>query len=303
MKFIPNAVSRKAALALLQGQKHSPAILFGAGVVGVIGTVVLSSKATLKVGDILDETNEKLAQVREAAGLEREDYTDKDANRDRLVVYSQAAMKLTKLYAPAFALGVLSIAALGGSHYILTKRNAALTAAYAALDKSYKEYRQRVVAAVGEDKEREIFTPTEEVEVIDENGKKTKKKVGTGEGGSPYARVFDEYNVNWNHESNYNQMFIRTQQNWANDLLKSQGYLVLNDVYQMLGLEKSSAGAVVGWVYDSTKGDGYVDFGVTNTDIYQGMRFINGEERSVWLDFNVDGVIYDQIDKIDRGDY
>jgi hypothetical protein len=88
-------------------------------------------------------------------------------------------------------------------------------------------------------------------------------------------------------------MFIRSQQNYANDLLNARGHVFLNEVYDMLGIERTSAGAVVGWVRGN--GDNEIDFGVLN-DLHSGQRFINGDERSVLLDFNVDGVVYDLIE-------
>jgi hypothetical protein len=60
-----------------------------------------------------------------------------------------------------------------------------------------------------------------------------------------------------------------------------------------MGFERTSAGFVVGWVLDGN-GDGYIDFGLSEA---RSSRFMNAEERSVILDFNVDGVVYDLIDQ------
>ncbi len=62
----------------------------------------------------------------------------------------------------------------------------------------------------------------------------------------------------------------------------------------MLGVERSGAGAVVGWVVSKT-GDNFVDFGIFNGDNSEARAFVNGREGSILLDFNVDGVIYDKI--------
>ena len=107
---------------------------------------------------------------------------------------------------------------------------------------------------------------------------------------SIYARFFDETSTNWQRTQGYNQFFIQAQQNYANDLLKSRGHVFLNEVYDMLGLERSKAGAVVGWVKGN--GDNYIDFGVFQGDEWNAMRFVTGDERSILLDFNVDGVVY-----------
>ena len=86
-------------------------------------------------------------------------------------------------------------------------------------------------------------------------------------------------------------MYLRQQETYANDLLKSRGFIFLNDVYDMLGIPRTRAGQVVGWTYDkeNPRGDNYIDFG-----IFKRKEFVNGYERSVLLDFNVDGIILDK---------
>lgn len=111
---------------------------------------------------------------------------------------------------------------------------------------------------------------------------------------SIYARFFDESSSVWSKDAEQNLTFLKLQQQNANAKLKVQGYLFLNDVYDMLGIARTKAGQVVGWVYDenNTRGDNYVDFGIYK----DGNRtFVNGYERSILLDFNVDGNILDRI--------
>ena len=88
-------------------------------------------------------------------------------------------------------------------------------------------------------------------------------------------------------------MFLIQKQRYANDLLKSKGYLFLNDALEMIGADRTRAGQVVGWIYDekNPNGDNYVDFGIDNIYREASRRFVNGIERSVLLDFNVDGEI------------
>lgn len=286
--FISADMSRRLAGAVLKTKAQSPAILFGTGVVGVVSTVVLASKATLKLEDILDDTNEKLEMVKT---LNHDKYSEQDRAKDKVVVYTQTVVNISKLYAPAVGIGILSIAALTGSHHILTKRNAALTAAYAGLDRALRDYRGRVSDEIGAEREARIWQPTEKVEVIDEDGKKSKIELATERGGSPYKVVFDETNQNWQRADEYNQLFIQAQQNWANDLLRAKGHVFLNEVHDMLGLPRTKAGQIVGWVMDG-EGDNYIDFGVFN-NISRGMQFVTGNERSIWLDFNVDGPVLD----------
>lgn len=281
-------MSRRLSVAVLKGKKHSPAVLFGAGVVGVVSTVVLASKATLKLEDILDDTNEKLEMVKT---MNHKDYSEQDRAKDKAVVYTQTVLNISKLYAPAVAVGVISIACLTGSHHILTKRNAALTAAYAGVDKALREYRGRVSDEIGVEREAKLWQPVEKVDIVAEDGKKGKIELPTERGGSPYKVLFDETNANWQRADEYNQLFIQAQQNYANDLLRAKGHVFLNDVHDMLGLPRTKAGQIVGWVLNG-EGDNFIDFGIFN-NFERGMRFVSGDERSIWLDFNVDGPVLD----------
>lgn len=297
LKNALNVVSRTFGRQVLKGQKASPTILFAVGITGVVATAVLASRATLKLYDVLDEAQHDLAVIAEVEH-NRDEYTVEDARKDRIIVHVQAGMKIARLYAPALAVGLISVAALTGSHVILNRRNVALTAAYATIEKGFREYRQRVAAEFGEDKERELRYDLQTREIVEEteNGpvvKTVKDVVGKG-GRSIYARCFEKgMSDNWDPRPHHNQMFIQCQENWANQMLQARGHLFLNEVYDMLGLERTPAGQVVGWVRGH--GDDYVTFGVLENNKENAARFLRGDEQSVWLDFNVDGVVYDKI--------
>jgi len=288
MKFVPTALTKTVGRTILKTQKHSPTLLFGAGVVGVVATTVLACRATLKLQAVLEEAQSDLEQIKE---VESDKYSEADRTQDRTVVQIRTALTITKLYGPAVAMGIVSIGCLGGSHHILTKRNAGLMAAYASIEKAFSEYRQRVLDEVGEDKELEFRYGTE---VVAEEGAKGKtvKRVSPGTP-SMYARFFDECSRSWSRQAEYNLLFLRCQQNYANDLLLSRGHVFLNEIYDMLGIDRSKAGAVVGWVVSD--GDNFIDFGVFDGNNPMARDFVNGREGSILLDFNVDGVIYDKI--------
>lgn len=298
MKFaaIKTLVTSKVGRQVLTLQKHSPTLLFGAGIVGVVGTVVLASRATLKVEGILDEHSKTLEKINvvEIAG-----YSEEDRQKDKVVLYIQTALKFTKLYGPAVLIGAASIASLTGSHYILTQRNTGLMAAYAALDKGFRAYRERVIADVGEDKDREYRHGVETVEITKKtkNGEKTTTEVRAAGLPSIYAKFWGlDTSTSWNPQPEYNLMFLRAQQNYFNDQLQARGHLFLNEVYDQLGLDHTKEGALVGWVKDSKNGDNFVDLGIFNKEMQpQHFDFFTGREDGVWLDFNVDGVIYDLI--------
>ena len=286
-------------------QKHSPEILAGVGVVGVVASTVMACKATMKLNDILEESKETRDKIREVESNPRyeEQYSHEDAKKDLVINYTQTAMKVAKLYAPAVILGSASLGCLLASNDILRKRNAALSAAYMTVDKSFKEYRQRVVDRFGEEVEKEIRynIKAEEVTstVVAEDGSETTvtETVKTMDPNlySDYAKFFDEASPYWQKDPEYNFMFLKSQQQYANDLLKARGRLFLNEVYEMLGIDKTKAGQIVGWVYNPENpiGDNFVDFGIFDMSKERVRAFVNGYEPNILLDFNVDGNIWD----------
>lgn len=292
MKSLSSVMGRQSLLL----QKNSPKLLFVGGVAGMVGSTVLACRGTLKLEAVIDKTQSDLEASKEVAKSHPDQYSENDRRKDTAIIYVRSGAEIAKLYGPAFILGSLSIAALTKSHNMLTERNAALTAAYVALDRGFKEYRQRVVEKYGEDADRDLRYDAQKVEIEDESGKKKKAlRVGPG-GASQYARFFDEYSTSWSKDPETNRLFLHCQQNLANDLLHARGHLFLNEVYGMLGMDHTSAGAVVGWI-SGGDGDNYVDFGVFIPDADDRVRdFVNGREGSVLVDFNVDGIIWDKID-------
>ena len=311
---IKNNISKTFNKAVFLTKKHSPEILMITGVVGIITSGVMACKATLKVNDILEEAKsdiEKVHTVLNDESVTEEKYSEMDSKKDLAAIYVQTGLKLAKVYGPSLIIGTLSITSMFASNNILRKRNVALAAAYAVVDKSFKEYRGRVIDRFGEEVDRQIKYNLKTMKVdeviTDENGKekKVKKKIEVGgpDMYSPYAIIFDETNPYWEKDAELNKFFLQSRQAQANDKLRANGYLFLNDVYEMLGHEKTKAGQVVGWVYDpdSGEGDNYIDFGLY--DIYTKPKyeaeakaaFINGYERSVIIDFNVDGNIWEKM--------
>lgn len=297
---IKNAVTSKAALTLLKGQKHSPTILFGAGVIGVIGTTILAARATLKLEEVLEETQTNLAMVKKVVATKNPKYTEEDSKRDVVIVYTQGALKVARLYWPSIALGAASIAMLAGSHNILNKRNAAITAAYASVKRGFDDYRKRVVAEIGPDAERRLRHGIEEREIIEETETGPQPRIvqsASKHGHSPYARFFSKENApsTFQQRADYNLTFLQAHQNMANHRLESRGYVLLNDIFDGLGMERTPEGCVVGWLRDEKHGgDGYISFGIFDDDA-KFYDFMVGNENAILLDFNVDGIIYEKI--------
>jgi len=291
-------------------KKHSPELLVGAGIVGVVTSAVMACKATTKVQHILNETNEHLEAVHTCAEQgfvpnkttgEHISYTDEDVKRDVSIIYAKTGLKFVKLYGPSVALGTLSLGSIVASHHILKTRNVALAAAYTAVDTGFKEYRGRVVERFGEalDKELKYNIKAKEVEetVVDEDGneKTVKKTVEVADRNalelSPYTFCFDETARGWTRDADHNKFFLARQQDYANELLRSKGIVFLNEVLDMVGIDRVPMGQRIGWCLKDPNSDGHIDFGVLNIRCEANRNFVNGLEKSVWLDFNVDGYV------------
>lgn len=300
---IMKSVSSVANKTVMKLKKHSPEILVVAGVVGAVASAVIACKATTKVGKITEEAKDMIDAIHESekngvtpAG---ETYTKEDCQKDLAITYVQTGIKYGKLYAPAVILGSLSIASILASNNILRKRNVALGAAYAAIDKSFKEYRGRVIERFGEQVDHELkynikAKKFEEVETDPETGKqkKVKKTVMVTDPNlqSDYAVYFDNKSRNYETNMDYNRMFLKTQQQFANDKLQARGHIFLNEVLDDLDLPRSPAGQIVGWTKEGP--DGYVNFRILEVE----RETEDGRhEPALLLDFNVEGDIWSQM--------
>ena len=299
---IMKSVNGVASKTVMKLKKHSPEILVVAGIAGTVVSAVLACKATTKVAEILDETKGTLDTIHEGmetGAINGQEYTTEDGKKDTVVVYAQTGMKLAKLYAPAIILGTLSITSILASNNILRKRNVALGAAYAAIDKSFKEYRGRVIERFGEQVDTELkygikAKKFEEIEVDPETGKekKVKKTVMVADPNlqSDYAVYFDSKSRNYETNPDYNRMFLKAQQAFANDKLQTRGHLFLNEVLDDLDLPRTPAGQIVGWTKDGP--DGYVNFRIVEVE----RETEDGRhEPALLLDFNVEGNVWEKM--------
>ena len=299
---IMKSVNGVASKTVMKLKKHSPEILVVAGIAGTVVSAVLACKATTKVAEILDETKGTLDTIHEGmetGAINGQEYTTEDGKKDTVVVYAQTGMKLAKLYGPAIILGTLSITSILASNNILRKRNVALGAAYAAIDKSFKEYRGRVIERFGEQVDTELkygikAKKFEEIEVDPETGKekKVKKTVMVADPNlqSDYAVYFDSKSRNYETNPDYNRMFLKAQQAFANDKLQTRGHLFLNEVLDDLDLPRTPAGQIVGWTKDGP--DGYVNFRIVEVE----RETEDGRhEQALLLDFNVEGNIWEKM--------
>ena len=208
--------------------KYSPEILMGLGIIGAVTSTVLACRATLKINSVIEVANkdiEKIKFVREQI-KDEEVFPKQEYVQELTVAYVQKAINIGKLYAVPVAVGAVSIGCLLGSHHILNTRSAAFLGAYKMIDEAFKSYRQRVVNAIGPEKESLIRMGVKEETqtdvVADENGKKTKVKkvIQTPDGVKPedYTRVFAKGNPYWQHNLMLNEAFLKSKENYFNGI-------------------------------------------------------------------------------------
>lgn len=298
----------KAKRIVVKAKIKSPTIMIVAGVAGVVGGTVMACRATMKLKTILDEGKEATNDIHEYASSDEakeKGYTEKEETKAVVVENMKTAGKVVKLYAPAVAVEAVSIGCIVGSHKILTKRNVGLAGAYAAVQKEFKDYRDRVVERFGEDLDRELkhnITRTEYKEKeTDENGKnKTVKKsvdvAGDGTGYSGYAKFFDEASREFTGDPEHDKWFLMRAEELFNNKLRTDGFVFINDIYDYLDIPRTQQGQTDGWVYDAEHPDAYpISFDIMNINKEANRRFVNGYEPVILLDFKNCRYILDQI--------
>ena len=308
-----NKVTGMASTAICAVKKNSPTLLIIGGVVTAIGSGVGLVVATTKLSPVVEEAKRNLDTIHKCTENpeHKEDYTERDIKHDTTIVYAKAAKEVVKLYSIPVSLGVLSLVSFLSSYGILKKRNAAVTAAYVALDEGYKQYKARIISRFGEDVERRIRygLKVEEIEeeIIDENGeKKTVKKtvevpddsdpsvVVTDEGvftvrgdtkPSIFARYFDASSDYYENDPEYNKKLIMDTEDYFNRVFPYKKQFFMNEIYEKLGLPKSREGQTHGYKYDPNGGDHQISFGLF--DIYKpdNRDFVNGYTPVVLLGF------------------
>lgn len=312
--------------------KNSPEILLGLGIASMIGGTVLACRGARNLDGILIDAYDR---KEEAALKSYDEADDKDieavektyniaevptteigwalmSRTDKAKLQLQTIGTVAMEFAPAALCMIGGISMIIGSHNIMTKRNAALMAAYTGLNEAYQKYRNRVIDKYGEDIDYEMRNGVQKETVTEESTdeetgktKKDKKKIDIVADPSLYSRWFDESCPEWSKAPGMNYHFLMCQQNYLNDKLvmrstespKGIGHVFLNEVYEALGMEHSTAGALVGWIYDPNDPERreFIDFGMHEAHNERKRAFVNGYERNILLDFNVKEIIYDKI--------
>lgn len=289
----------------------SPTILIGVGLISGIASTITAVKRTPMCEQVRKDFETSAEQANQCLTKGEIEVEDPKTHETKIIAYTQEIFKkdllklhfrkyagYARVYAPSVALGALSAASILISHGIMRRRNTALTAAVASLSEAFRRYRENVKKEYGDTadynmrhsiiservKTQEPDSDTGKMKTVTKTVKKRREDDLPWR--SDYARCFMEGCRNWTKDPSVNRVTLLAFQDHANRKLRTQGYLYLNDVYDLLGFDKTLAGHTMGWIYtkeENPHGDNYVSFGFEKA-----WDFEAGLEKSVWLDFNVD---------------
>lgn len=301
---LPTAIAKPINNIVFQAKKHSPEILTAVGVISGVAATATAVYSTMHCEEVLERRNDKIRQIEKARYVADNDpditYTRESEESDRKLVAVQTAVDFAKLYAPTIMLTGLSVVCVLSAHNIMSKRNAATVAAFTALSEKFANYRAKVVNEYGEEADKRFYRSTEAVEIVNETTGETEVKEEPKKIDACTDRFFDELSPLWDHyNSEMNVAHLRAVIKMANDRLHIYNHVFLNEVYAMLGIPDTPAGAVMGWIIDDEHPDTEVDFGVNSMGDEDPWDFTHNEawtgKDGIHLNFDGLDIIYDKI--------
>ena len=290
----------KAGLKILAARagniwhKHGPQIMVGTGIVGFIGTAVSAGSATLKADKLLTEKNEQMEKIEKARANNPESvYSKQDYENDKKIVKSKTAWGLIKLYALPVGLAATSTMLVLRGHGKMVARCSVLSAACKKLQndnlKLLNENQQLKNGEVAE-KLQETVAETLSLPSGEENKEVRPIPPKGADGYSQFAVQFNQLTSRyWINNLEENLNFIRKIESIATDRLRFKGYLWLNEVHAMLGMEETDDGQYYGWI-DDPDHTVAVDLGLWKIPESKLRQDLIARYSSVMLDPNVDAV-------------
>lgn len=315
-------------------EHYKPEIFMWGGIVGIVGATVLACRATRKIDDISKTHKEAMENNRKKrADFEEKQKTvsvtpedvqtmENELNKETVAIFGKTVIEVGKAYAIPVILGAASIYSIVHSHNIMRDRNTELASLAAAGTAAFNEYRAKVRNRYGKEVDQEFRHGVSKTHIVTEEtdpetGEKTVKEKDVMVSETEEKRSHEPHDLRYVFDARsrefdqrhpkMNVRFLRLQERYANDLIRSRaatsgngrGFLFLAEVLRELFPGDNEIGMqpweqTMCWVYDEKNpvGDNYVDFGVFwNNDPSAG-DFIEGLEEVVWLDFNCDGSIY-----------
>lgn len=256
-------IGKRAEVAKFEIKAHSPEILIGVGIAGMVASTVLACRATLKADDILEQRKENIKKCETLVQDETvPEYTEEDLKNDKRTINIQTGLKVVGLYLPAVTVGILGASCFVKSNGIHREREASMAAAYASLDQLFKRYREKAIEQYGEDADKKLRYDIRTEKIKNEEGKKEEVKIAGDLTDDDYSEFFDESSPYWEKNRHYNQTFLLNEQARWNKVIKDRasinfhgiGYVTLVEVYRDLGISLSPAKMKrwndIGWVLD-----------------------------------------------------
>lgn len=323
LKAITDGAKSVCGTAWIFGKRHAPEIMIGGGILGFGLTVFETVKATNKTNDILEE---KEARIQRFTALyngndpENPEYTMVAFSTDVEAANNKTRWELVKTWAPVATTGVASVILVLYGYRVLNGRYVATAAAYKALESGFEHYRKNVIDEFGKEADWRMLNTykADELEAAKKereekkaltDGKEAKKRPKTRYANDINRRIFDcntsdRWQKYWLPEQALD--FIGHVERQLQDKVNIYGFALLNDAFDMLGMPRTSDGAVVGWIRTkhckhNMKGE-YVSLGFANDETpEEEIRRIlsSGSNEDIWIRLmpNTDGVIYQFIDR------
>lgn len=223
--MISDLVRRAGKFAI----NHSPTILTSVGVAGAITTAYLAGKASFEASDM----------IRLKEGLEYGNEEDRRHSRDR---FKERFELVWRLYIPATLTGAATVTCIIGANQIGNRRTAAMAAATTLIERSYDEYKTKVVEKLGERKELAVRDEIAQ-DRIDDSYSSDVKLFGVSEGELCYDKFSDRYFLG-------SVEGINAAVNSLNNALNHDGYAALGDLYRLLEMEVPGFAESIGWNHD-----------------------------------------------------
>ena len=298
---VASKVGTIGAKALFKVKKASPELLIGGGIVVIVAGTFLACKATKKAEQIVSDTENDIECIK--CDLDNERVTEDEAKIDIRKCKINMVGRMVANYAIPAGCIVAGISMILVSHGIMKKRQAALLTAYNALDAAFKKYRERVLAEEnGRERDRKYLMgddyPTDDIMNENEIDDINRRGLQLMHVNSPYGPYTFEYSrfttTRWSADGLSNLNTIRSAEDWANRQLKLKGHLFLNEILKYLDMDEVPWGQLTGWMKDNDSGDNYVQILATE-DIKSLEMDTDGWKKPIFLEFNCDGAIWDQI--------
>ena len=213
--------------------EHSPQILMGVGIAGMVTTVVLAVRATPTALILMEQRKEELTT---------------DEQECEKLPPVEVVKTTWKCYLPAVVTGVLSTGCLICSNSVHTRRHAALATAYTLSETAFKDYRAKVVETIGEKKEEAVRDAVAK-ENVERNPVTTREIIITERGNTLCYDVISGRYFKSDIEK------IKKVENELNRRMRDEMYISLNDFYYEIGLSPTKLGDDIGWNIDRSNLD------------------------------------------------